>query len=364
MLFMLGVIDTTNTNAQSLNAREIVLRLDPERFESTLWYEYEPDPRLVGRAGIHLLKLPSRGKTWRILREMLSGYDVIAYMDFSPASYLFLHLPRIVRSRATTVYHIEASTTQLVNPSRMQRFLFDRTFPRGDVHTGITNFVAREVSDHIKTKVSYVFPIGVDTGFFTPPSKRANQPPVILFAGTLIERKGPQIVVDAAARFPNARFRLVGAGRKGYEKVVQKTITQRGLTNIELEGPKTQLQMRDIMRESDIFLLPSRLEGMPKVTLEAAATGLPCVVFRDYQTPSVIDGVTGFQVETVEEMMQALEKLLVDSSLRQRMGAAAREHAGKFDWDVVSLQWQSAYIEIAANRTAGSQFRIAKKHSR
>src|ERR1700752_4939445 len=108
MLFMLGVIDTTNTNAQSLNAREIVLRLDPERFESTLWYEYEPDPRLVGRAGIRLLKLPSRGKTWRILREMLSGYDVIAYMDFSPASYLFLHLPRIVRSRATTVYHIEA----------------------------------------------------------------------------------------------------------------------------------------------------------------------------------------------------------------------------------------------------------------
>ena len=104
------------------------------------------------------------------------------------------------------------------------------------------------------------------------------------------------------------------------------------------------------MRESDIFLLPSRLEGIPKVSLEAAATGLPCVVFRDYETPSVIDGVTGFQVETIEGMMQVLAKLIADRDLRQRMGAAGREHVANFDWDAVSGQWQSAYLEIAGAR--------------
>jgi glycosyltransferase involved in cell wall biosynthesis len=85
-------------------------------------------------------------------------------------------------------------------------------------------------------------------------------------------------------------------------------------------------------------------------------------VFRDYETPSVIDGVTGFQVETVEEMMQALEKLIADSCLRERMGTAARKHIEKFDWDPVSKQWQSAYLEIAANqvpanRTGANQIR-------
>jgi glycosyltransferase involved in cell wall biosynthesis len=349
VLFLPGV-DAENTNAQSLNVREITLRLDPERFQSTLWYEREPDTRLRDRRGIQLVKLPSHGKTRRILSEMLSGYHIIAYMDYSPASYLFLHLPRIARSKVKAVFHVEAPVAQVVNPARTLRFLYQGTFPRGDVYTGITKFVARDVNVDIKKKVSFILPVGVDTKLFTPPATRSNALPVVLFAGTLIERKGPHYVVDAAARFPNAVFRIVGAGRDGFEAVLWKTIKQLGLQNVSLEGSKTQAQMLDIMRESDIFLLPSRLEGMPKVTLEAAATGLPCIVFRDYETPSVIDGVTGFQVRSVDEMMQGLEKLIADPSLRHRMGAAARNHVQTFDWDLVSRQWQNAYLEIAANQ--------------
>lgn len=360
ILFLPGV-DAHNTNAQSLNVREIALRLDPGRFQITLWYEQKPDPRLQDRPGIRLLKLPHHGRTRRILREMLAGYDVIGYMDYSPASYMFLHLPGVVRSKVKAVFHAEGPLAQIVNPSRAFRFLFEGTFSRCDVYTGITEFVARDVAESIKKKVSFVLPAGVDTKVFTAPAQRSNKSPVVLFAGTLIERKGPLTVVEAAARFPHARFRLVGAGRGGFEGVLQQRIEQQNLKNVELDGSKTQTELRDIMRGSDIFLLPSRLEGMPKVTLEAAATGLPCVVFRDYETPSVIDGVTGFQVGSIEEMMQALEKLLADRSLRERMGAAACEHARKFDWDAVSLEWQSAYLEIAADRATAKQVRIAKK---
>jgi glycosyltransferase involved in cell wall biosynthesis len=52
-------------------------------------------------------------------------------------------------------------------------------------------------------------------------------------------------------------------------------------------------------------------------------------------------------------MMRALEKLIADASLRGRMGAAARKHVEKFDWDLVSMQWQTAYLNIAAKRAAG-----------
>jgi glycosyltransferase involved in cell wall biosynthesis len=348
-VLFLPVVDADNTNAQSLNVREIVLRLDPGRFQSTLWYESDPDPRLHDRRSIHLLRLPSHGKTRRILGEMLAGHDLIAYMDYSPASYLFLHLPRVVR-RAKAVFHAEAPSAQIVNPSRTLRFLHEGTYPRCDIYTAITEFVARDVLKGTKKKVSHILPVGVDTGLFTPPEERTNPSPVVLFAGTLIERKGPQFVVETAARFPNVRFRLVGAGRQGFEEVLRQRIVQSGLRNIKLDGPKTQSQLRAIMRESDVFLLPSRLEGIPKVTLEAAATGLPCIVFRDYGTPSVIDGVTGFQVGALEEMMQALGKLVADRSLRARMGAAARGHMEKFDWDRVAKQWQSAYLEMAADR--------------
>jgi glycosyltransferase involved in cell wall biosynthesis len=341
-------VDAGNTNAQSLNVRELALRFDPERFEITLWYEAEPDARLVGRPGLRLVKLPSSRKSLRIFREMQSGYDIIAYMDYSPASYTFLHLPQVFRRRTTTVYHAEAPAAQLVNPPRMLKFLYDGTFPRCDAYTGITDYVARDVESRVKKKVSHILPVGVETALFTPPEKRANAVPAILFAGTLIERKGPQHLIDAAARFPDAIFRLVGAGRGGFDEILRQKIVSSNLKNITLDGPKSQTQLRDIMRTSDIFVLPSRLEGIPKVTLEAASTGLPCVVFRDYETPSVLDRVTGFQVSTVEGMMQALGKLIADRSLREQMGAAARKHVAQFDWDLLSRQWQNAYLEIAA----------------
>jgi glycosyltransferase involved in cell wall biosynthesis len=356
VLFLPGV-DAGNTNAQSLNVREIAMRLDPARFHSTLWYEHEPDPRLRNIPGIRLMRLPTRGKTLRILNEMLAGYDVIAYIDYSPASYLFLHLPRVMRGRTKGVFHAEAPATQIVNPSRVLRFLYEGIFPRCDFYTGITEFVAQDVYSVLKKRVSHVLSVGVDTNLFTPPSERANPAPAVLFAGTIIERKGPQYVLDAAARFPNATFRLVGASRHGFEEILRQRIKQTALKNVTLDGPKTQSQMLDIMRESDILLLPSRLEGIPKVTLEAAATGLPCIVFRDYETPSVIDGVTGFQVGSLEEMMRALEKLIADPSLRERMGAAARKHVEKFDWDLVSVQWQSAYLNIAAKQAAADRGR-------
>jgi glycosyltransferase involved in cell wall biosynthesis len=350
LLFLPGV-DAGNTNAQSLNVREIALRLDAEKFHSTLFHENEPDARLLSLPGIRLIRLPTHGKTLRILHEMLAGYDIIAYTDFSPATYLFLHLPRLMRPRTKAVFHAEAPAAQITNPSRASRFLYAGIFPHCDFYTGITEFVAQDVYSALKKRVGHVLSVGVDTTLFSPPAVRANPAPVVLFAGTLIERKGPQYLLDAAARFPNATFRLVGASRQGFDEVLLQKIEQLGLKNVTLEGSKTQSQLVEIMRESDIFLLPSRLEGIPKVTLEAAATGLPCIVFRDYETPSVIDGVTGFQVATLEDMMQALGKLIADRSLRDRMAAAARKHMEKFDWNVVSRQWQSAYLEIAAAPT-------------
>jgi len=345
-------VDADNTNAQSLNVREIALRFDPERLQSTLWYEQEPDPRLRNRGGIRLLQLPARGKTLRIVTEFLAGYDIVAYIDFSPASYLFLHLPRAVRGRTKTVFHAEALQAQIGNPSRGLQFLYQGVFPRCDVYTGITEFVARDIYNSARKKATYILPVGVDTSLFTGPSQRRSSVPTVLFAGTLVERKGPQYVIDAAAIFRDANFRLVGAGRQGFERVLQEKITQLGLTNVTLEGPKSQSQIFEIMRASDIFILPSRLEGIPKVTLEAAAAGLPCIVFRDYETPSVEDGRTGFQVATLDEMMERLGQLISDSSLRQQMGHAARQHVLQFDWNLVSRMWQDAYLEIAAARPA------------
>ena len=345
ILFMVAA-DADNTNAQSLNAREIGLRLDPKRFLSTLFYEREPDPRLVNRAGIRLARLPSTRRTWSILKEMMSGHRVIAYVDYSPAAWLFVHVPRLVRRRAKTVMHAEAPIAQMAGATRLVHFLRDGTVQRCDVCTAITDFVVRDLSKE-GIRSQFTLPVGVDTKFFVPPETRKSARPTVLFAGTLIERKGVVLVIEAASRLPEAEFLLVGSARDGFDAVLRKRCEELRVGNVQFLGAQSQAALMRIMQGSDIFLLPSRLEGLPKVTLEAAATGLPCVVFRDYETPSVVDSVTGFQVETLDGMIDRLRMLVQDPDLRVRMGAAAVEHARKFDWDVVAALWQNTYLQIA-----------------
>src|SRR5438045_6075672 len=146
-----------------------------------------------------------------------------------------------------------------------------------------------------------------------------NRSPTVLFVGTLVERKRPLFVLEAAVHFPLVRFRVIGPDRHGYEQIVRGRIAELKIENVILEGAKSQEAIVRAMHESDIFLLPSCLEGLPKVTLEAAASGLPCVVFSDYETPSVVDGISGFQVNTIDEMIEKLGLLIKDAQLRASM---------------------------------------------
>jgi glycosyltransferase involved in cell wall biosynthesis len=345
-ILWMPLVDSDNTNAQSLNAREIALRLSPDHFFSTLFYERQPDPRLLCHPGVRTIKLPARLQTGAILKQMYGGYTLISYMDYSPASYLFLHSPRWLRRGARTVLHVEAPAGQLAGATRLMLFLYKSVAPRCDVHIGITDSIARDMLNQ-GLRSDYILPVGVDTKRFTPPPVRQSRIPTVLFAGTVIQRKGAALVADVAREVPEAQFLIVGSPRGGFDEVVRQHIRELNVTNIRLLGPQSQASMVEIMQQSDIFLLPSRLEGIPKVTLEAAATGLPCVVFNSYETPSVVDGLTGFQVASLEEMVDRVKLLVREPGRRQEMGEQAIRHAKKFDWDIVAAQWQETYLRVA-----------------
>jgi glycosyltransferase involved in cell wall biosynthesis len=235
----------------------------------------------------------------------------------------------------------------MASATRWLRFLYDGIAPQCSVQTAITDFVRRDMQSH-GYSADYILPVGVDTNLFVPPATRQRTESVVLFAGTIIERKGAHLVVEAAKRIPEAQFRLVGAGRDGFDEKLRQQVQDFKLNNVSFLGSQSQPSLVKTMQQSDVFLLPSRLEGIPKVTLEAAATGLPCVVFRDYETPSVIDGKTGFQVNTFDDMIDRLRWLIQNPQLRSEMAMAAMQHARLFDWDLIARRWEEAYLRMAA----------------
>jgi glycosyltransferase involved in cell wall biosynthesis len=104
------------------------------------------------------------------------------------------------------------------------------------------------------------------------------------------------------------------------------------------------------LQASDIFVLPSKLEGMPNVLLEAMACGLPCVTTRVSGTQDIIDdGTSGLLVEygDPEALRTCLVALLRDSERRCRIGVnAKRTIDGRFSLERIADLYAMNYAEL------------------
>jgi glycosyltransferase involved in cell wall biosynthesis len=348
-----------NPNAQSLNARDIALRLNPERFESTFFLSKgkKPDPRLIHLSNIHFVTLPPRLGSLVIAKEMLWGQqDILIYPELSNrASRIFWMLRKVGKNKKLIV-NIEISEAQLqaMSEAEIRRYL-------GNIKkAGYCFAITQYISDSFKETYGIdnkVIPVGINLDIFkTVDRKMYGLPVKVLYVGSIQPRKQTHLIIETAKILKDmpVEFHIIGPviRQPSYKQDLLSMKEREGLGNVHFHSEMVQEEVSEWMEKSDIFMLPSRLEGLPKVTLEAAATGLPCIVFDDYQTPSVIDGVTGFQVKTFEEMLERLKMLIENKELRMKMGAAAAEHAKKFDWDIIVKQWERVFEEAV---TSGSQ---------
>ena len=152
--------------------------------------------------------------------------------------------------------------------------------------------------------------------------------PVVLTVGRLTHMKGQWHLVDAVPglldRFPDLAVVLVGQGP--LREALEKRAAGLGVGGaVRFAGHRTDA--RRLLAAADVFVLPSRHEGMPLVVLEAMEAGLPVVGTRVTGTEEVVeDGVTGALVRPGDPaaLGAALGRLLADPALRHRQGDAGR----------------------------------------
>ena len=96
---------------------------------------------------------------------------------------------------------------------------------------------------------------------------------------------------------------------------------------VEFAGYRSQADVREYLRRSDVFVLPSFAEGVPVVLMEAMAAGVPVVTTRIAGVSELVeDGVSGYLVPPSDSapLARAIAALLDDPALRARFGAAGR----------------------------------------
>ena len=169
----------------------------------------------------------------------------------------------------------------------------------------------------------------------TPPFHRANEAsevnsvPLVLFLGRLGERKGTPELIAAAERLAYLPGWRMIIGGDGQIDDTRADVARRGLSDrISVPGWVGPDQVAQLLSTADIMVLPSRAENLPMSVIEGMAAGLAVVTTPVGAVPDIIaDGKTGILVQPGDpvELAVALEKLIVDQQLRERLGSAARE---------------------------------------
>ena len=175
--------------------------------------------------------------------------------------------------------------------------------------------------------------------------------PTIVTAGRLADAKNLPLLVASLtvlqARFP---FRAWILGQGELEPELRRLLAAADLQDrVRLLG--FQENPWKYLARADVFVLTSRYEGFGNVLIEAMACGLPVVATASSGTREIVEhGQSGFLVEhTPAAVASALERVVTEPGLRERMSAAARARARDFATSTIVQRFSAALRSAATS---------------
>lgn len=178
---------------------------------------------------------------------------------------------------------------------------------------------------------------GVDTEKFYPDITKRNSEQInLLFVSRLIERKGLQFIIPGLKEIQKAtdkRVRLTIVGDGPYRETLEGLVKQNGVENmVVFEGQKDKKELLPYYQAGDIFVFPSKREGMPNAVLEAMACGLPIIMAPCEGSQELIEG--NGMIVPADEMGETLKDVVTDSRKLAHWGEESRKRAEMiFSWN-------------------------------
>lgn len=172
---------------------------------------------------------------------------------------------------------------------------------------------------------------------------RKSSTPLFLALGRLVPHKRYDLLVEMWRRVhPHTGGELVIVG-EGPER---EKIEQLAVPGVRLLGHIDEERKQQLLGEAWMLLHPSSLEGWGLVVMEAAASETPTLGFKSRGVrDSVVDGVTGILVDSVDEYVDQWIDLTQDNARRERLGSAARARAKAFTWEQCVDRFEEVAVE-------------------
>ncbi|ELT9962574.1 TPA: colanic acid biosynthesis glycosyltransferase WcaL [Escherichia coli] len=204
----------------------------------------------------------------------------------------------VIRGKIATIFHgIDISSREVLNHYTPE---YQQLFRRGDLMLPISDLWAGRLQKMgcPREKIA-VSRMGVDMTRFSPrPVKAPATPLEIISVARLTEKKGLHVAIEACRQLKELgvafRYRILGIGP--WERRLRTLIEQYQLEDvIEMPGFKPSHEVKAMLDDADVFLLPSvtgadgDMEGIPVALMEAMAVGIPVVSTLHSGIPELVE---------------------------------------------------------------------------
>ena len=358
-------------------ARDVTLRLDPDRFERTFcvtrWPDHRFDPEAIERVmgeldyrGVRFLGLDRRGAydlpSWRPLLTILRNETDIVHSHLFGSNVWGAVLGTLARTPVVVAHeHTWSFQGQPI------RKLLDRRLiaSRADAFLAVSRLDRDRMIEveGIDPGKLIIVPNGIPeasaTGSVDVRAELGIAPdvPVVGTVCVLRRQKALTMLIDAAAeltsRFGRVQVLIVGEGPE--RPLLEQRIAELGLADtVRLLGHRDDVP--DLIRGFDVAVCSSDFEGTPLSILEYMQAGLPIVATAVGGVPDMIeDGVEGLLVDPGDPagFAAAVARVLSEPDLAAELAAAARARQQKqFDVDVTVGAIERIYEGLAQGRPA------------
>ena len=192
-----------------------------------------------------------------------------------------------------------------------------------------------------------VIPNGIDLSIFQARNSYAIEGvPHIAHIARFESAKNHMLLVECAEllreRGKKIHFDLYGIG--SLRENVEEAVIMRGLTPYFTFHGLTN-DVPGALAQADMFVLPSKYEGMPMTIVEAMAAGMPIVASEVGGIPDMLeDGVSAvLRKPSAQDFADALENIISNEKQREALGREAAKHSSKFGSDLMAERYLATY---------------------
>ena len=365
-----------------INPAEYEFHLLCNRFDSTL-----PRQEVIGNVIVHRIGLTTKNPSMADLRKLPLHLNKILYQWYAvwqakrlhrqyrfdgiwammahstgvPAGQFKKHFPGV-----KYVLTLQEGDPPEYIEQKMKPFgvAFDEAFTRADVIQVISTFLGRWAKQKGFAGEPILIPNAVNTAHFTqtyPAETLASVRQSFGFAPTdtllvttsrLVHKNAVDDVVRAIALLPESvKFIIFGTGPD--EEKLKALITELKVTNrVQLRGQITHAEMPQYLKACDIFIRPSRSEGMGNSFVEAMAAELPVIATQEGGIADFLfdakrnpeKPTTGWAVDAdaPEQIRDAVLEIIDSPEVTKDVVARAKAMAlEKYDWNLIAARMES-----------------------